>query len=395
MKALAPLVAVALIATPLAAFSGDNLSAPKAEAEPHSEVRVDISAGPGPQAVMADGRIRFAYELRLTNFRDQPVELTGLEVFGDDPAQPLARVSAANLDNMVGTVGPKDTAASPRKIAGGRTVEVFLDLTLSPGVSAPKSLRHRVSITSFANGEPPTQHEFDGPVLNVVPAPAMVLRAPLSGPGWIAANGLFNPAHRRAINMVDGKGRLAQRFAIDWVRLCPDGRAIHGARNVNASYCGWGAEVRAAADGEVTELFDGVPENAGPKPQDAVPTTPEMFGGNHLILKLPSGRYAVYAHLQPGSFKVKPGQHVRAGQVLALLGDSGHSDAPHLHFQLVDANSNLGAEGVPYVLDRFTQRGTVLDIDGLLADTAPPPAPAAPIVRRVEFPLDGVVVDLP
>jgi hypothetical protein len=68
-------------------------------------------------------------------------------------------------------------------------------------------------------------------------------------------------------------------------------------------------------------------------------------------------RFAVYAHLQPGSLKVKLGDRVRAGQALALLGNSGNSDAPHLHFQLVDANSPLGAEGIPYEFEQFDQPG--------------------------------------
>lgn len=64
--------------------------------------------------------------------------------------------------------------------------------------------------------------------------------------------------------------------------------------------------------------------------------------------------------MQPGSLRVKLGDKVRRGQVLGLVGNSGNSTEPHLHFHLADANSPLGAEGLPYVLDSFETR----DSDG-------------------------------
>ena len=63
--------------------------------------------------------------------------------------------------------------------------------------------------------------------------------------------------------------------------------------------------------------------------------------------------FAFYAHLQPKGIRVKVGDKVRRGQVLALLGNSGNSDAPHLHFHVTDGNSPLGAEGLPYVIESF------------------------------------------
>ncbi len=53
----------------------------------------------------------------------------------------------------------------------------------------------------------------------------------------------------------------------------------------------------------------------------------------------------MYAHLQPGSLRVKFGDKVKAGQVLGLVGNTGNSSEPHLHFQLMNANSPLGSEG--------------------------------------------------
>jgi hypothetical protein len=213
----------------------------------------------------------------------------------------------------------------------------------------------------------------------------------------LAANGLSNPHHRRAIATIDGVSRIAQRFAIDWIKIGPNGLPFEGTPDVNAHYYGYGAEVLAVADGRVSELRDGIAENAGDNPKPVVPISLATIAGNHLILDLGEGRYALYAHLQPGSFNVKIGDRVRAGQVVARVGNSGHSDAPHLHFQLVDANSNLAAEGVPYELRSFTQIGTVQDHDALMDGRQVWRAGVGVPLKRTrnEFPLDNAVVAFP
>jgi murein DD-endopeptidase MepM/ murein hydrolase activator NlpD len=52
---------------------------------------------------------------------------------------------------------------------------------------------------------------------------------------------------------------------------------------------------------------------------------------------------------------VKVGERVKQGQVMALVGNSGNSTEPHLHFHVADANSPLGAEGLPYRLAAWHQ----------------------------------------
>lgn len=357
-------------------------------AESHSAVRIDIAAGPAPRPVPVDGRMRLLYELRLTNYRAAPLELTSLEVLADDRA--LARVSGDGLEPMLAAVGPADAERRLRTVAGGRGVILFMDLALNAGEAPPTRLRHRFHIAVAEKDGSISDNLVSGPDVDVPNAPALVLRPPLSGSNWVAANGLTNPAHRRSVVPVDGKARIAQRFAIDWIKLGPDGSPFHGSPGANANYYGYGAQVLAVADGRVADVKDGLPENAGDTPARPPPLALETIAGNHLILDLGHGNFAVYAHLQPGSLRVKPGDRVRAGQVLALLGNSGNSDAPHLHFHLVDGPSNLGAEGRPYVLKAFSQQGAVADLEGLFASQAW--KPVATITHRNEFPADNAVV---
>lgn len=59
------------------------------------------------------------------------------------------------------------------------------------------------------------------------------------------------------------------------------------------------------------------------------------------------GSMALYAHLQPGSPRVRPGQPVETGQVLAASGNSGRSSGPHLHFA-VQANTGMNLTSLPF-----------------------------------------------
>ena len=67
---------------------------------------------------------------------------------------------------------------------------------------------------------------------------------------------------------------------------------------------------------------------------------------------------ALYAHLQPRSLKVRSGDRVRRGQVLGLVGNSGNSVAPHLHFHVMDGPSPLDSNGLPYLIDSFLVTAT-------------------------------------
>ena len=78
-------------------------------------------------------------------------------------------------------------------------------------------------------------------------------------------------------------------------------------------------------------------------------------------------RYAFYAHMQPGSLRFKPGDRVRTGQVLGLLGNTGNTDGPHLHFHIMDGPSPLQSNGIPFVHPRYSARGVLTNLTGVSA----------------------------
>jgi hypothetical protein len=76
--------------------------------------------------------------------------------------------------------------------------------------------------------------------------------------------------------------------------------------------------------------------------------------GNHIVEDIGGGLFAVYAHIIPGTIRVKAGDRVHRGQVLGHLGNSGNSSEPHLHLQVCNAPSFLICEGVPMEFERMS-----------------------------------------
>jgi hypothetical protein len=123
----------------------------------HSAFPVDITAGPAPQPVMADGRFHLLYELHLTNFSASSIELLELDVIRGDGASPLASYRGEQLEKLLVAVGGADggskdgagevSGSKARAIAGGRTIVIFLDLALDAAKRAPAELRHRFLFT--------------------------------------------------------------------------------------------------------------------------------------------------------------------------------------------------------------------------------------------------------
>ena len=283
-----------------------------------------------------DGQRYLVYEVHATNLGSRDLLIGRLDVLQD--ATTVASFEGTDLNSLILQPG---TASTPdrRTLAAGKTVLVFLWI---PVTVVPASLRHRITVGEIS---------VEGAAIAPASTPPVVIGPPLDDGDWMAANGPGrNSGHRRAFIPIEGRGRIAQRFAIDWVRLNPNGQTFTGDPKDNKSYRAYGAEALAVADAVVAATKDGIPENIPGPTSRAVPITLETVGGNHVILDLGGGRYAFYAHLQPGSLRVKIGDRVTRGQVIGLVGNSGNSTEPHLHFHVSDGVSPLGAEGLPYAI---------------------------------------------
>jgi murein DD-endopeptidase MepM/ murein hydrolase activator NlpD len=320
---------------------------------------IDVRAPIAPELARIDGRDHLVHELHVTNFSRRDVTLRRVALLAADGGaanasgggRALATLEGAELANLVARPGGADANGLERLvIPGGGHAVVYLWVALDG--AAPKAIEHRLTVRVADDPDDWTVTTARVPVRDELVA----LAPPLRGGDWMAGNGPSATSHhRRALLEIGGRAVIAQRFAIDWVRVDAGGLTFSGDRAQNKSYRAYGAEALAVADGVITEIKDGIPENV-PGATRAVPITMETIAGNHVVIDLGHGRYALYAHLQPRSLRVKVGDRVRRGQVLGLVGNSGNSTQPHLHFHVDDAPSQLGSEGVPYVIDAFELR---------------------------------------
>jgi murein DD-endopeptidase MepM/ murein hydrolase activator NlpD len=69
--------------------------------------------------------------------------------------------------------------------------------------------------------------------------------------------------------------------------------------------------------------------------------------GNRVVIRIGPKAYATVAHLRRGSVRVARGDRVRAGQVIAQVGNTGNSTEPHVHVQLQDHPWPWFAAGLP------------------------------------------------
>jgi urea transporter len=101
--------------------------------------------------------------------------------------------------------------------------------------------------------------------------------------------------------------------------------------------------VLSPAHGQVIRLYDNLPDN----PPGEVNVSNNW--GNFILIRLESGLHVLLAHLKENSIKVKEGDYVTPGTVVAACGNSGRSPQPHLHLQ-VQRTAELGSPTHPFHL---------------------------------------------
>jgi len=218
---------------------------------------------------------------------------------------------------------------------------------------------------------------------------------------WYASEGCCadDTYHRRGLAPVNGQLMVPQRFAIDWFKLNGRHAAWAGNSRRLTSYFTFHQPVIAAANGVVVGPQDGLPNQRPPEPPPVPPIQDTV--GNHIVIRAAPGVYLLYAHLQRGSLRVHVGEHVRRGQVLARIGNSGNSTTPHLHFQIMTTATFFPTDSRPYVFRRFYLLGQITsriwdDNLGLQPTGVLPFARAGrPGTRADEMPLDRNVLWFP
>lgn len=177
---------------------------------------------------------------------------------------------------------------------------------------------------------------------------------PLEGMWYDGAGPSLHTHHRWAV---------PQEFAHDFMRIGANSLSYSGEGKSFTDYYAYGQPVLAAADGQVVAVLDGEPEDVALLQQAGEPLetyVQRIVGrqneqltrgargiiGNHVVIKH-GDEYSYYAHLKPGSVRVKVEDMVTRGQQIAAVGSSGSSTEPHLHFHVCDGPDTMTCAGIP------------------------------------------------
>jgi hypothetical protein len=167
----------------------------------------------------------------------------------------------------------------------------------------------------------------------------------------------FLAHHRRWDYTIPGLQQLGfktnfMRYSYDFVPVDGNGNMSLGTEEKNESWPGFGMPIRAVADGVVAAVVDSNPDDRTFDPATIATGGTMKIWGNYVVIDHGSGEHSLYGHIRNGSSRVKAGQRVHRGDVIAAIGASGSSMFPHLHFEM-QTGPGTDAEGLPSSFDGF------------------------------------------
>ncbi|WP_457935630.1 M23 family metallopeptidase [Mesorhizobium sp. 10J20-29] len=349
-----------------------------------------------PRAVSgSDGQHHLVYELAVTNMTGGAMRIESLDVVDAASGKPVATLGPDALEGRV-TPGAR-RGHETAELSAYQFAVIFLHVAIPDGDALPARLLHEISANFELIGK--DMQMLVGET-EVIATPPVLLGPPLRGKGYVVGDGCCDSIrHVRALLALGGQLFLAQRFAIDWEKIDENDTLVAGDTKDVANYHIYGEQVLAVADGEIVAMRNDLPDQVPGALPAGLPI--DEADGNFVVLDIGAGAYVAYAHMRPGSVKVKAGDRVLRGDVLGEVGNSGNSQAPHLHLHVMDGDSALASNGVPYVFDAFAiaavdEAGTE-DFDKAEATGSPLTlTPHAPPSRFTNvLPLDLSIVDWP
>lgn len=316
---------------------------------PFPPVQLDISVPLEPTIFPSGGLRYLVYELHFQNYTDESLALQELEIVDASrtPGKAIAAFTGSQLHERLLPIG-SDKIDEDHPLEGGKRAVALICIAFDAAGNVPETLSHRVLVGGSV---------AEGPTIGTRHTELKVLAPPVTGTSWVADNGpSLTSHHRTGLFVAGGRAHLSRRYAIDWKQEGEQGEIYSGdARDVR-SYYSYGEKVFAVADAVVISAKDGLPDNT-PRTaagfNTAVPITMENVAGNAIVLDLGDGQFAYYAHLKPGSVRVKTGDRVKRGEWLGQIGNSGDARWPHLHFQVTIGPDILASEGLPFLIDRY------------------------------------------
>lgn len=171
-----------------------------------------------------------------------------------------------------------------------------------------------------------------------------VFSLPVTGPWTVYQGGrtVFDNYHAASID---------QRFAYD-LMVIRDQRQYSNKGWQLTDFYSYNQPILAPAAGKVVSVIDAYDDNP---PYHPTPDNPAE--GNNIVIDHGNGEFSMLAHLKHGSIKVRAGDSVTAGQLIAFCGNSGNSPIPHLHYHVQNSATWMKGEGLPIQFHDYLSNG--------------------------------------
>jgi hypothetical protein len=313
-------------------------------------------------AQLSDGTFCLNYELIISNAIKTEVNIESIEIV--DPTSADLKIGELKKAEIQENISLPAATQPTTTLAPGQAGYLRINLAFSQNKQVPSVLEHVISLAIDKPYRTLLSHMSERVArAEVCTEQKVVIGPPLKGKDWVAVAVGKDSYHRKAIMPLNGRWFAPERWAVDWIQLTDENRLVTGDPAKNESYPQYGKEIIAVSDGIIISVRDDLADTPPGKLPENI--TLQDAAGNCIVQDIGGGYSALYAHLKPGSIRVKKGQRVRRGQVIALLGNSGNTDAPHLHFHVIKGKLPLVSDGVPYVIDSFILKTQAVSSDFL------------------------------
>ena len=345
----------------------------------------------------------------VTNTKPTPATLKKVEVLDarSQGVQSTAVVASYEGDALVSRLRTlANTPANSPEIEFNGTRLFLIDLTFDSQAQVPGRLKHLFELTG-ASGPAPHGNDAGRVELYRCSAGLAFRSCRRSAPRWPARGGwrstdAAKPAEYTARSGLAANGSIyyGQRFAIDWMRLDDAGRLVHGDPADVHNYACYGVDVLAVANGTVVQVLDALGRPATRRAAGSQDNDRRECAWQSRDSRSWSRRVRVLCPHGKGLHSRGRGSAREAGRCVGKLGNSGNTSAPHLHFHLMEGQSALASNGIPYLIDSFALAGKIpAEKDPAAADSIegswsgglfPGPSP-----RHGQFPLNLDVINFP
>lgn len=167
---------------------------------------------------------------------------------------------------------------------------------------------------------------------------------PFLGNGMISNAGALHSGHRNRSGL----------YAIDALGLTANyGPMIQPNPDEDpTNHAGWGRQIIAPAAGTIVVARNDHVDQPVAGNSDPAFYLPQYKNGgdpgNLVVIDHGDGEFSMIAHMRKGSVRVKVGDRVTQGQIIGLLGNSGDTSGPHVHYQLQSGPDWERSDALPF-----------------------------------------------